>query len=113
MDIPISKIGETAVSVRDNPSAKKPPPPDPSPTEKPQMVDDKTVKQLAENIQKNLDSMNISLAFSTYVEGDRKISVTVTEKETGKVIREIPSKEVQRLSVKMEEMVGMIFNDRV
>ena len=112
MDIAISKIGEMAVNVRGAPSV-KPVAPSPSPTVISQTVDNEAVKQLAENIQKNLDSMSINLAFSTYGKDGEKIAVTVTEKETGKVIREIPSEEVQRLTVKMEEMVGMIFNGRV
>ncbi len=112
MDLPISKIGEMAVSVPKDSSVKSFTS-SPSPTERSQTVNKETVKKVAENIQKNLDSMNISLAFSTYGEDDKKIAVTVTEKETGKVIREIPSEEVQRLATKMEEMAGMIFNDEV
>ncbi len=112
MDLPITKIDEVAVNVRAD-SSVKPFAPSPSPTVSSQTVDNKAIKELAEDIQKNLDSMNINLAFSTYGKDDEKIAVTVTEKETGRVIREIPSEEVQRLAVKMEEMVGMIFNDQV
>ncbi len=41
------------------------------------------------------------------------IAIVITNKETGKVIRQIPSEEMVRLSDNMEEFVGMIFNGRV
>jgi len=69
-----------------------------------------TAKQLFEDIQSHLQSMNISLSFSTYGKNGGDIAVTVTEKDTGKVIREIPSKELQNLYTKLGELVGIIFN---
>ena len=68
-------------------------------------------KALVEEIQQHLNAMNVSLSFSTYGENSRKISVTVTDKETGKVIREIPPKELQNLSMKIDELAGLIFNE--
>jgi len=67
-------------------------------------------KEMTERIQGHLDRMSISLRFSTYGKYDEKISVTVYEKDTGKVIREIPPEEFQRLNEKMEELIGIIFN---
>ncbi len=67
-------------------------------------------KALAEEIQQHLDALNISLSFSTY--GKNKISITVTEKDTGRVIREIPSAELQSLYAKLDELAGMIFNEK-
>ncbi|MEA3417343.1 MAG: flagellar protein FlaG [Thermodesulfobacteriota bacterium] len=37
----------------------------------------------------------------------------MSEKETGKLIREIPPEELQQLYVKMEELSGMLFNGMV
>jgi len=68
------------------------------------------VKQMVEDMQSHLDSMNVSLQYSLYGEHDNKIAVKVVNKGTGEVIREIPAKEVQSLQAKMSEMVGMIFN---
>ncbi|MBN2688598.1 MAG: flagellar protein FlaG [Deltaproteobacteria bacterium] len=70
------------------------------------------VKEMTEKIQEYLDNRDVNIAFSTYGRKNEKISVTVTEKETGKVIREIPAEELQRLSLRMEELMGMIFNDQ-
>ena len=70
----------------------------------------KETKEMTERIQGHLDRMSISLKFSTYGKNKEKISVTVYEKDTGKVIREIPPEEFQRLNEKMEELIGLIFN---
>ncbi len=75
--------------------------------------DPATARAVTEEIQERMDENSISLSFSTYGEGNHKISVTVTDKETGEVIREIPPEELQRLSGKMEEMVGMVFDGTV
>ncbi|MBW2655859.1 MAG: flagellar protein FlaG, partial [Deltaproteobacteria bacterium] len=53
---------------------------------------------------------NIDIAFSTYGKKNKNISVVVSEKETGKLIREIPPEELQQLHVKIKELAGMIFN---
>ena len=74
-------------------------------------VDDQAIQELAAKIQEQHN--NISLSFSTYGKKNEKISVTVSEKETGKVIREIPPEEIQQLAGKMEEMLGMLFNGMV
>ncbi|MBW2568592.1 MAG: flagellar protein FlaG [Deltaproteobacteria bacterium] len=75
------------------------------------IVSNQQAKELTEKLQRFIDKMNINIAFSTYGEKNRKTAVTVSEKETGKLIREIPSEELQRLHTKMEELVGMLFNE--
>ncbi|MFH1081598.1 MAG: flagellar protein FlaG [Pseudomonadota bacterium] len=70
------------------------------------------VKQMISEMQSQIDMMNISLKFSTYGERGEKIAVVVADKETGEVIREIPSKEIQNLYAKMSELAGMIFNKK-
>lgn len=79
--------------------------------EKSRSVDNQQVKELTENLQSYIDKMDINVAFSTYGGKNKNVSIVVSEKETGKLIREIPPKELQRLYVKMKELVGMIFND--
>ena len=71
------------------------------------------LQKVAATVQERINERNISLSFSTYGKGNHKISVTVIDKNTGEVIREIPSEEVQRLSGKLEEMLGMVFDKRV
>lgn len=70
------------------------------------------VKQMVEEMQSYLDSMNISLQYSFYGTHNEKIALKVVNKETGAVIREIPPKEMQALQEKMSELCGMIFNEK-
>jgi flagellar protein FlaG len=70
------------------------------------------LKQIVGQIQSQLDSMNISLQYSVYGDNDNKIAVKVVDRDTGKVIREIPAKEMQALQDKMSELVGMIFDHK-
>ena len=74
-------------------------------------VSNEQVKQMVEQMQSHLDSMNVSLQYSFYGAHDEKVAVIVVNRETGEVIREIPPKEMQALQTKMGELVGMIFND--
>jgi uncharacterized FlaG/YvyC family protein len=71
------------------------------------------VKRIVEKMQEQLNSMNVSLQYSTYGNRGEKIAVAVVNKETGEVIREIPSKELRNLYAKMSELEGMIFNKMI
>ncbi len=71
------------------------------------------VEGLTEKIQESLDSMNINLKFATYGKNNERTAITVTEKETGKEVREIPSEEIQQLYLKMNELTGILFNRTV
>ncbi len=68
------------------------------------------IKSVIGDIQKRLESMSISIDFTTYGAHNERIAVVVSDQVTGKVIREIPPKELQQLYVKMNELIGMIFN---
>lgn len=73
---------------------------------------DAQMRQMVEQMQSHLDSMNVSLKYSFYGKRGEKLAVQVVNRETGEVIREIPAKEMQTLQMKMSELVGMIFNDQ-
>ena len=75
------------------------------------LVSNEQVKQMVEQMQSHLDSMNVSLQYSFYGANNEKVAIIVVDRETGEVIREIPTKEMQALQTKMGELVGMIFND--
>ena len=77
-----------------------------------QAISRERMQQIAEDIQRNLSNLDVGLSFSTYGPNNNEISIILTERATGKVIREIPSKELQVLYTKMQEVVGMIFNNR-
>ena len=73
------------------------------------------IKKMVEEMQAQLDyNANLSLKYSAYGEqGNNKlhrIAVSVVDKMTGDVIREIPVKEIQTLYTKMSELAGIIFS---
>ena len=74
------------------------------------VLDDEKMKRIAREIQHQLDSMNFSVRFSRYGRNNEKISIEIVEKETGKIIREIPSEDLQNLYTKLDELVGVMLN---
>lgn len=73
-------------------------------------VSAESMKKIAEAVQEQINVMNSSLSFQAYGKNNDKIAIVVTDKTTGKVIREIPSHEVQQMQAKLEELIGLIFN---
>ena len=70
------------------------------------------LEELASDVMKNLNIMhNVNLQFSVH-KASGKVMVTVVDESTGKVVREIPSHEILDLATKMDEMVGMIFDQK-
>jgi flagellar protein FlaG len=71
------------------------------------------ITQVVEKMQERIDSMNVSLQYSTYGVHGEKIAIAVVNKETGELIREIPPEELRSLYVKMSELAGVIFNREI
>jgi flagellar protein FlaG len=72
--------------------------------------DSSRMRGLVDDVQKNLNMIhNVDLHFSVH-EASGEIMVTVIEESTGEVIREIPSSEILNLAAKLDEMVGLIFD---
>jgi len=119
MDILIQKAVEPSITVPDGSLQLQHAPPNKdqgtgSSEEKPYdpvVVTQERMAEISEKIQEHLENRNLSIAFSTYGDNGEKISITVKEKNTGKVIREIPAEEFQRLYARMNELMGMIFDD--
>ena len=82
-------------------------------SQEPRPVSGEAANQVLQQIQSQLEPMNISLSFSKYGEKGEDISVTVTDKNTGNVIREIPAKEIQAMQTKLGELIGLLFNHSV
>jgi len=121
MDIAISRVSAEGTVIADrSKAASRAAPAGPAQEQKKkgrqsqenQSAGTQNTQELTKHIQQYLDRMNVKISFSTYGNSGRRVAVTVTERETGKVIREIPSEELQQLYSKMEELVGMIFNEK-
>jgi len=118
MDILIQKAVDSSTTVPGGPRQHHSPPTkiqgdgsSEAPSHTPVVATKERMEEISEIIQEHLKGRNISIAFSTYGDNGEKISITVKEKDTGKVIREIPAEEFQRLYARMNELMGMIFND--
>jgi flagellar protein FlaG len=70
------------------------------------------LEKLISTANKIASSNNKEISFRLTEQGEPAI-IIISNRETGKVIRQIPSEEMLRLSDNMEEFVGMIFNGRV
>jgi flagellar protein FlaG len=70
------------------------------------------IKRMVEEIDTQLQRMNVSLEFSRYGTHGEKIAVIVADKTTGEVIREIPSRELQDLYSRINDLAGIIFNSQ-
>lgn len=69
-------------------------------------------KKLAEQIQKYLSEINVSLSFDVD-DKTHDIVVKVINRETGKLIRQIPPEELLKLRQKLEELVGVLVHKQV
>jgi flagellar protein FlaG len=69
-------------------------------------------KKLAEEIQKYLSEVNVSLSFDVD-DKTHDIVVKVINRETGKLIRQIPPEELLKLRQKLEELVGVLLNRKI
>jgi len=71
------------------------------------------MKRLAEGIQERLDSIGGNLALGLGIdEKTKSVVARITEKETGKVVRQIPSEDMLVLKSKLEELVGILFDKK-
>jgi flagellar protein FlaG len=66
--------------------------------------------ELVADVQENLNMVHdVDLHFSVH-EASGKLMVTVIDASTGEVIREVPPSEILELAAKIDEMVGLIFD---
>lgn len=79
---------------------------------KPEPVPTNVAKQVVKKVNDLVKSFSTKISFDIDPESSQSI-ITVTEKESGKLIRQIPSEEMLELMQKMEEISGIIFHRRV
>jgi flagellar protein FlaG len=70
-------------------------------------------QETLDTISKDLETLHaVGLNFTQH-EGTGRTMVLITNRDTDEVIREIPVKQVLDLAAKIEEMVGMLFDEKV
>jgi len=70
------------------------------------------IERIAQVMDDYVRSSQRSLRIQVH-QGTGDFMVKVVSKEDGRTIREIPPEEVLNLAAKMEEMMGLLFNERV
>ncbi|NIA08463.1 MAG: hypothetical protein GWP10_01475 [Nitrospiraceae bacterium] len=82
-------------------------------TQKDGMHKPKVSSSLLNQVQENLKIIHdVSFQFSVHKATGQTI-VKIIDQETGKVIREIPPKQVLDLAARIDEMIGILFNTKV
>lgn len=75
-------------------------------------IDASRMKELAVDVQRSLKIIhNVDLDFSVH-ETSGQIMITVMNEKTGEVIREIPPREILNLAARLDEMIGLIFDQK-
>ena len=69
-------------------------------------------KRLVVELNDISDSLNTDIKFG-YDDELAEVFVTVTDKNTGKVIRKLPSEDAMKIKKSMKELVGSLFDKRV
>ena len=69
------------------------------------------ISNIIKTINNNIQSLNQGIRFS-YNENIKSLVVNVVNLETGKVIRQIPPKDIINLQKKMSEVMGLIFDNK-
>lgn len=69
------------------------------------------LSEAVKNIQSRLDVMRTKLGFVLNSETDDVI-IEVKDRESGEIIRQIPSEEVMELRARLDELVGILFDKK-
>jgi flagellar protein FlaG len=86
----------------------------PKPAEEKQAEESRQVtEEMLEELEHDIQTMhNVGLKFSKHSDSGRTV-IKVLDKENDQVIREIPAEDVLNLAVKIEEMIGILFDKEV
>ncbi len=75
-------------------------------------VGEEQLIKVIERANKAMQGINTSFEFAIH-EGTKEIMVKVLDKDTGEVVREIPSEKILDMVAKMWELSGIIVDERV
>lgn len=74
----------------------------------------KEVEKVMEAVQRRLDAIggNLALSFDEFEETD-SIVVLVKDKTSDELVRQFPSEELLQLRAKLDDLIGLLFDERV
>lgn len=82
----------------------------PFPQEKGKELTKEDIEKVAEFLNSSTDVFDLSIRFQVAEKSDR-IIISVFDKETDELIRQIPPQEILDLTERLNEMVGVLFNE--
>ncbi len=85
--------------------------------EKPQedrkIKEEKVSQKMLDELSNDIEILHsVGLSFAQHKDSGRTM-VSVMNRDTNEVIRQIPSEDILDMAVKMEEMVGLLFDEKV
>ncbi len=99
-----SSLRSTAVALQTAENAAK--------ASQPEKANEERVSRIADQIQQVANVFDRKLSFQVNKELDEVI-VKVIDSNTDKVIREIPSAEIQKLQIRIKEALGLLFDESI
>ena len=78
----------------------------------PEVLSPEKMKEVAGELQSRLESLGNQLGFTLIQESNAWV-IEVTDRETGKVIRQVPPDDLLRLKAKIDEVIGILFDKKV
>lgn len=72
----------------------------------------KELKQVAAEMNEIMDDLHTSLGFSIKEELNNLVVVEIKDRETNELIKQIPSEELLAIKEKMEELTGLLLDQR-
>jgi flagellar protein FlaG len=75
-------------------------------------ISEKDLEKAVEDLQKIAANLKSRLSFSTD-ESTGKTVIRVLDDDSGKIIRQIPPEDMLRLSARMDEVIGVLFDKGV
>ena len=70
------------------------------------------VQKAVDNINKALEIFNVERRFIVH-QKSHQVVIKITDKQTGEVLMEIPPEEALERYEKMQEFIGLLFNEKV
>ncbi len=70
-------------------------------------------KQITEDLNDYMSDLQTNLRFSLYEKLDHQVVVEIKNRQTDELIKQIPSEEILELRVKMEELTGMLLDEKI
>ncbi|MCP3898941.1 MAG: flagellar protein FlaG [Desulfobacteraceae bacterium] len=70
-------------------------------------------KEITDDLNDYMSDLQTNLRFSMYEKLDHQVVVEIKNRQTDELIKQIPSKEILELRVKMEELTGMLLDEKI